>query len=339
MPDVSESEVMPTEHSALLMQRESLVDEIKETADKLARDQATRGDLKIIARALKELRYAFKVFTPYRRQRKVTVFGSARTTPDHPAYIQAVEFGKRMAEEGWMVLTGAGGGIMEAAHVGAGREMSMGVNIMLPFEQEANPVIAGDDKLVHLKYFFTRKLLFVKEVHALVVCPGGFGTMDECYEILTLVQTGKRDLMPIVLLDEPGGTYWEHWNKFVKKELLKNKLISEQDLSLYLITDNLDEATEEIMKFYSVYNSMRYVNEKLVLRLHTEPSDEFVDELNEKFGDILVSGRIIKAEAHRYEADDDHLADLPRLSFRFDRKNIGRLREMVDYINDNVPLD
>lgn len=339
LPNVSESEVMPTEHSSVLMQHSALIDEIKETADKLARDQATRGDLKILSRALKELRYAFKVFTPYRRQRKITVFGSARTKPDHPAYIQAVEFGKRMAEEGWMVLTGAGGGIMEAAHVGAGREMSMGVNIMLPFEQEANPVIAGDDKLVHLKYFFTRKLLFVKEVHGVVVCAGGFGTMDECFEIMTLVQTGKRDLMPIVLMDEPGGTYWSTWLDFVKKELLENELISPEDLSLIKVTDDIDVAIEEIMKFYSVYNSMRYVNENLVLRLHTEPSDQFVETLNEKFSDILMSGRIKKAVAHRYESDDDHLTDLPRLSFRFDRKNVGRLREMVDYINEYVPKE
>jgi uncharacterized protein (TIGR00730 family) len=339
LPNVSESEVMPTEHSSVLMQHSTLIDEIKETADRLGRDQATRGDLKILSRALKELRYAFKVFTPFRRQRKITVFGSARTSPDHPSYIQTVDFGKRMAEEGWMILTGAGGGIMEAAHVGAGREMSMGVNIMLPFEQEANPVIAGDDKLVHLKYFFTRKLLFVKEVHGVVVCAGGFGTMDECFEIMTLVQTGKRDLMPIVLLDESGGTYWNSWLEFVKKELLGNKLIAEEDLSLIKVTDSVDVAIEEIMKFYSVYNSMRYVNEKLIVRLHTEPSDEFITQLNKDFSDILVSGKISKTVAHRYEADDDHLLNLPRLSFRFDRKSIGRLREMIDVINEQVPLD
>ena len=200
-PKLSEVEVIDHSEEELYPHAE-LIEEIKETADKLAVDGATRGDLKILARTLKELRYAFKVFTPYRRQRKVTVFGSARTKPEEGTYKQAVEFGRRMAEEDWMVVTGAGGGIMEAGHVGAGKEMSMGLNIMLPFEQESNYIIEGDPKLVNLKYFFTRKLMFVKEVHSIVVCPGGFGTQDEAFETLTLVQTGKRDLMPIVLLDE-----------------------------------------------------------------------------------------------------------------------------------------
>ena len=203
-PHQSEMDVI--EHVSELKHHEELIAEIKQTADKLAEDKATRGDLKILSRALKELRYAFKVFAPYRMNRKVTVFGSARTKPENPCYTTAETFGRRMAEEGWMVVTGAGGGIMEAAHRGSGREMAMGLNILLPFEQEANPVIAGDPKLVSLKYFFTRKLMFVKEVHAIVSCPGGFGTLDEAFESLTLVQTGKRDLMPMVMLDEPGGT-------------------------------------------------------------------------------------------------------------------------------------
>jgi len=220
----------------------TLVDEIKATADKLAADGATRGDLKILSRVLRELRYAFKVFTPYRRQFKVTVFGSARTSRDNPAYLQSVEFGRRMAAAQWMVVTGAGGGIMEGAHVGAGQKMSMGVNIMLPFEQESNAVISQDQKLVHLKYFFTRKLLFVKEVHAVALFPGGFGTQDEGFETLTLVQTGKRDPMPIVLLDEPGGTYWTAWQQFVENELLGRELVSPEDLSLYKVTDNVETA-------------------------------------------------------------------------------------------------
>lgn len=203
--DVSETYPLPTEHTPVDDGSQFLIDEIKETADKLSRDQATRGDLKLISRALKELRYAFKVFKPFRRRRKVTVFGSARLKPEHPSYQQAVEYGRKMAKYGWYVVTGAGGGIMEAAHVGAGRKMSMGLNIMLPFEQEANYVINDDEKLVNLKYFFTRKLLFVKEVHAVVLFPGGFGTQDELFETLTLVQTGKRDLMPVVLVDPPGG--------------------------------------------------------------------------------------------------------------------------------------
>src|SRR6201993_441207 len=220
---------------------EQLVQQLKETADKLIRDQANRGDVKLLSTALKELRYAFKVFAPYRQRRKVTVFGSARLSADHPAYAQAVEFSRRMVESRFMVITGAASGIMEAGHVGAGRENSIGVNILLPFEQDANAVIAGDAKLMHLKYFFTRKLLFVKESDAIALFPGGFGTLDEGFEALTLVQTGKSHLFPIVLLDEPGGDHWKLWQAFITKQLLARKLISPEDLHLYKITDSVDE--------------------------------------------------------------------------------------------------
>ena len=336
-PDVSESEVL--DHSAESTQHSELIDEIKETADKLARDGATRGDLKILSRALRELRYAFKVFTPYRRQRKVTVFGSARTKPGEPTYDAAVEFGKRMAAEGWMVVTGAGGGIMEAAHVGAGRDMSMGLNIMLPFEQEANHIINGDPKLVNLKYFFTRKLLFVKEVHSVVSCPGGFGTQDEAFETLTLVQTGKRDPMPLVFLDAPDGTYWSGWLDYVKTELLGNGMISPADLSLFKVTNDIEEAVDEVLGFYAVYNSMRFVRDKLVLRLHYEPGEQFIERLNDEFNDVLESGKIEKTTAHRFEADDDHLKDLPRISLHFNRARLGRLRQMIDFINEELDPD
>ncbi len=330
-PQSSESEVI--EHVAELRQHEELINEIKLTADKLANDGATRGDLKILSRALKELRYAFKVFAPYRRNRKVSVFGSARTRQDHPCYQTAETFGRRMAEEGWMVVTGAGGGIMEAAHRGSGREMAMGLNILLPFEQEANPVIAGDPKLVSLKYFFTRKLMFVKEVHAIVTCPGGFGTLDEAFETLTLVQTGKRDLMPLVMLDEPGGTYWSAFLKYVRDELLDNGLISPSDLSLFRVTDKVEEAVEEVLGFYSVYNSMRFIRDRLVLRLHVAPTDHLMQRLNDEFADVCASGRIERAEPHQVEADDEHLLSLPRIALTFNRKAVGRLREMIDVIN------
>lgn len=335
-PRVSESDVLPTEHSSELYPHDSIIGSIKESADKLKQDQATRGDLKILDRALKELRYAFKVFTPYRKQRKVTVFGSARTLPDDPAYQQALQFGRRMAEEKWMTVTGAGPGIMEAAHVGAGTDMSMGVNIMLPFEQEPNYVIHKDEKLVNLNYFFTRKLLFVKEVHAIVCCAGGFGTLDEAFEILTLVQTGKRDPMPIVLLDTPGGTYWKDWETFIKNNLLKQELISKEDLSLFHVTDNIEDAVDEVIGFYSVYNSMRYVKGRLVIRLHVEPSNEFIEQLNDEFRDILDSGIISKVDTHELEGDDSHLAKLPRISLAFNRKNLGRLRQMIDRINNEL---
>ena len=332
-PDAAEADPLPTEHESVLSPHEELVASIKESADRLLADGATRGDLKILDRTLRELRYAFKMFTPYRRRRKVTVFGSARTPPDHPGYQHAEEFGRRMAELGWMVLTGAGGGIMEAAHVGAGREMSMGVNILLPFEQQANRIIHNDEKLAHLKYFFTRKLLFVKEVHGIVTFPGGFGSQDEAFETLTLVQTGKRDLMPLVWIDEPGGTYWSHWQQFIEDELLAPGLISPADTSLYKITTDLDEAVDEIMNFYSVYNSTRYVRGKLIVRLHADPGDELLGRLNEEFADLLERGRIERVGTHELEADDAHLAHLPRLGLWFNRRRIGRLRQMVDVLN------
>ncbi len=313
--------------------RTALVNEIKETADKLDRDQASRGDLKILSRALKELRYAFKVFTPFRHVKKVTVFGSARTPPVHPDFQASVDFGRKMAEAGWMVVTGAGGGIMEGAHQGAGPAMSMGVNIMLPFEQEANPVINHDSKLVTFRYFFTRKLMFVKEVHAVVLFPGGFGTQDELFEVLTLVQTGKRDLMPIVCVDSPGGTYWSHWIDFVRKELLSRNLISPNDLSLVKITDNVDVAFDEVMSFYRNYDSMRYIRETLVLRVRNPVTDALLDKLNAEFTDILISGTIERTTTHPFELEDEETRDLPRLALQFNRRDAARLREMINVIN------
>lgn len=315
---------------------ESLIEEIKLNADKLVRDNAALGDVKILARALKELRYAFKVFTPYRQHRKVTVFGSARTKPDHPSYQQSVEFGRRMAALGWMVLTGAGGGIMEGAHVGAGRDMAMGVNIMLPFEQAANPVIDKDHKLINLKYFFTRKLLFVKEVSAIALFPGGFGTQDECFETLTLVQTGKHELMPIVCVDDPANDYWKKWRRYLADELLSEGLISPEDLSLFKVTNSVDAAIEEILHFFRAYHSMRFLRGQLILRLNLPVSDDLLTRLNDEFSDLLESGRIERAAAHRLESDDTEALELPRLTLRFDRKKVGRLRQMVDVLNDEA---
>ena len=336
-PRVGEADPLPTEHTeTVLTPEQRLYDELRATFAKLERDGATRGDLKILARAFRELRYAFAVFKPLRRERKVTVFGSARTDPDNADYQSAVEFGRLMADEKYYVVTGAGGGIMEAAHVGSGRDWAVGLNIMLPFEQSANPVVDGSDLLINLRYFFTRKLLFIKEVHAVVCYPGGFGTQDEAFETLTLVQTGKRDMMPIVLVEHEGGDYWKGWEQFVADRLQRDGLISPSDRSLYRITQNPAVAVEEILQFYSVYNSMRYVRGKLVLRLHKEPTDRFVDLLNERFADICASGRIEKCQAHELEADDKHLLELPRLKLHFNRRDQGRLREMIDYINSEL---
>jgi uncharacterized protein (TIGR00730 family) len=312
---------------------EQLVQQLKETADKLIRDQANRGDVKLLSTALKELRYAFKVFAPYRQRRKVTVFGSARLAADHPAYTQAVEFSRRMAAARFMVITGAASGIMEAGHVGAGRENSIGVNILLPFEQDANAVIAGDAKLMHLKYFFTRKLLFVKESDAIALFPGGFGTLDEGFEVLTLIQTGKSHLFPIVMVDEPGGDYWKQWKHYVEEVLLKRGMISPPDMALFKVTDSVDEAVAEIVNFYRVYHSMRYVDGHLVLRLQHALPEPLLEKIRTEFADIVDSGSFELTSALPAEANDTHLATLPRLCFRFDRKNLGRLRMLVDTIN------
>lgn len=323
----------PQEESPHHVSIEQFIQQIKETADKLLRDQANRGDVKMLTTALKELRYSFKVFGPYRQRRKCTVFGSARLPADHPAYVQAVEFGRRIAEEGFMVITGAAAGIMEAGHVGAGREHSIGVNILLPFEQDANAVIAGDHKLMHLKYFFTRKLLFVKESDAIALFPGGFGTLDEGFEVLTLVQTGKSHLMPIVLVDEPGGDFWSRWYDYIEEGLLKRKLISPEDVHLFKITDSVSEAIAEIQNFYRVYHSMRYVGRDLVFRLKHPLAEEHLESIRQNFSGILKSGTFEQIGALPAEANDHHLADLPRLRFRFDRHQLGRLRQLVDEIN------
>ena len=314
-------------------QIDDLIGRIRDSADKLASDGPSRGDLKILSRTLRELRYAFKVFSSYRRHRKVTVFGSARTTPDQPAYQQAVQFGQAMAHNDWLVVTGAASGIMEAGHRGAGREHSMGLNIMLPFEQAANPVIAGDHKLVHMKYFFTRKLMFVKECDAVVCLPGGFGTLDEAMEVLTLLQTGKRDIVPLVLLDEPGGTYWQALHEFLVGKLLHRGMIAEEDFSLYRITDRCEEAVEEVLGFFHVYHSMRYVRSKLVLRLKEQLSPVLLSDINLHFADILNSGSFVLRDALSEEADELEIAALPRLVFHFNRRNLGRLRQLIDAIN------
>ncbi|MCC9600212.1 LOG family protein [Stieleria sp. JC731] len=314
-------------------EKTSLFDEMRATIDRLERDQTSRGDLKVLSRTLLELRYAFKVFRPYRRRRKVTIFGSARTKPDHPDYQSAVQLGRQMAGHGWMVITGAGGGIMEAGHVGAGKEASMGLNIMLPFEQGANHVIEGDPKLVTMKYFFTRKLMFVKECSAVVCCPGGFGTLDEALETLTLMQTGKQTMLPLVLLDHPNGHYWSDFGKFVDRNLGEGGMISGDDTALYKITNDVGVAVKEILQFYRRYHSMRYVHDRLVFRLKERLSDEKLDSLNENFADILVKGKITQSKSLPEEAGEPDLAGLPRLVLHFNRRSLGRLRLLINEIN------
>jgi uncharacterized protein (TIGR00730 family) len=310
--------------------------QIKETADKLLNDHASRGDVKLLATAVRELRYCFKVFAAYRGKRKAAVFGSARTRPDQPVYAAAEEFGRRMVESGWMVITGAGGGIMEAGHRGAGRDDSFGLNILLPFEQSANPVVQGDPKLVTMRYFFTRKLMFIKESDAVVLFPGGFGTHDEAFEALTLVQTGKSHIFPIVMVDEAGGGYWKLWRRFIEDSLLARGYISAHDMNLFRVTDSVEEAVREVTGFYRVYHSMRYVRGNLVLRLRSPLPDRLLEQIKWGFGDILAGGTFEQVEALPEEANEPELASLPRLKFRFDRHAVGRLRQLIDVINAEV---
>jgi uncharacterized protein (TIGR00730 family) len=309
------------------------VEQIKEVADKLVKDGATRGDSKLLASALKELRHCFRVFAAYRGTRKATVFGSARTKPSHPAYQAAVEFSRKITTQNWMTITGAASGIMEAGHVGAGRDMSFGLNILLPFEQGANPVISGDPKLMNLRYFFTRKLAFIKESDAVVLFPGGFGTHDELFETLTLIQTGKTHVFPIVLVDEPGGTYWKRWQEFVVEDLLDRGYIGPADLKLYSITDNVDQAVQEVTNFYRVYHSMRYVQGDLVFRLSSQPSATTLKQIQADFTDLLSDGTFELCEALPAEQNEPTIRHLPRLKFRFNKHAHGRLRQLIDVLN------
>jgi hypothetical protein len=290
-------------------------------------------DLKIVHRSLKEMRYAFRVFMPYRDRRKVSIFGSARLSPDHPLCDLARRFARLLAEKRFMVITGAGDGIMRASNEGAGRENSFGVNILLPFEQEPNPAIIDDPKLIQFKYFFTRKLFFARESHASAVFPGGFGTHDEIFEMLTLLQTGKNNPHPIVLIDAPGGTYWRKWESFVQDEMLATNLISPEDLGLYRIVDSAEAAVAEIEGFYRVYHSSRFVKNRLVLRLQHPLTAGQVESLNERFAHLGPEGKIEQGSALPEEADEPDLLAFPRLLVPYDRRSAGGLRRLIDVVN------
>jgi uncharacterized protein (TIGR00730 family) len=309
------------------------VADIIENALKLLADVENGGDVRVIQTALRELRYAFKLFAPYSHVRKVAMFGSARTQPTRLEYQQAVEFGRKIAEAGFMVITGAGGGIMQAGHEGAGPEKSFGANIRLPWEQSVNPVIREDKKLVTFKYFFTRKLIFIRHSDAIALFPGGFGTMDEGYEALTLMQTGKSQLMPLVLIDRPGGTYWRTWDKHVREHLLRDQLISPDDLNLYQITDDTDQAVKIITRFYRNFHSTRFVKDLFVIRLKHVPTESALQAMNEDFADIILGPEIRRIDPTPEELADGDQVDLPRVAFGFNRRDYGRLRQLVDVLN------
>jgi uncharacterized protein (TIGR00730 family) len=310
-----------------------LIEEMIVTALKMARDEMGIADLKLINRSLKEMRYAAKIFAHYAQFPKVVIFGSARTTTEAPEAKVAENFARAMVGHGYMVITGGGEGIMGAAQRGAGREHSFGLNIRLPFEQQANEIIQGDPKLINFNYFFDRKLNFVKESHAFALFPGGFGTMDETFEILTLMQTGKARIIPVVMLDRPGGDYWQTWMKFQTEYLCKLGLVSPEDFSFFKITHDVDEAVREILQFYKVYHSARWVGEQLVLRICRPLTKDAVADLNKNFADVVREGEIVQSSALRPEKNEPEIWNLPRIILTPHRNNFGRFRQLIDAIN------
>ncbi|WAL59287.1 LOG family protein [Thermocoleostomius sinensis] len=314
------------------MEHGPLIQQALTTLVRMAEVEADRLDWKILNASLQDMERAFRVFYPYRHVRKITIFGSARTAPADPTYQMAVEFARAVVEMGFMVMTGGGPGIMQAGNEGAGADKSFGLNIQLPFEQGSNPFIEGDPKLIDFKYFFTRKLFFLRETDALALFPGGFGTQDEAFECLTLMQTGKTALLPLVLIDKPGSDYWQSWDAHLRHNLLKTGLISPDDLYLYTITDRVDVACEEIASFYRVFHSSRYVGEYLILRLKTELTPADIEYLNQNYRDLLIDGHIQQTktlpEEHHSKTDD-----LFRLVLHFNQRDHGRLYQMIREIN------
>ncbi len=302
----------------------------------LLADQPNILDLKIASAALAEMREAFKMFAPFHDIPKVTIFGSARTQMADPLYVHAREVASRLAAAGWMVVTGAGPGIMQAGMEGAGRDMSIGVSIRLPFEQGANPVIAGDVKYVSMKYFFTRKLMLVKESKGFVCLPGGFGTLDETFELLTLTQTGKGLPVPIVFLNTPGDPYWETVHDFVGRQLVERGLVSPADNDLYLVTDDCEAAVDEVIGFYRNYDSIRYVGQLAVVRMKRAPTDVQLAALNDRFGHLCVDGKIVRAAPFEPERKEKDKLDLARIAFTFVRHSYGDVRDLIDTVNSFV---
>jgi uncharacterized protein (TIGR00730 family) len=310
-----------------------LLSEIISTIIKLGMEAPDKGDLKLVNNALKELRYSFKIFSPYRDIKKVAIFGSARTSPSACEYKMAVEFAKRITDKGYMVVTGGGPGIMEAGNKGSGKGKDFALNIRLPFEQKPNPYINEQEKLINFKYFFTRKLIFIKETDATVLFPGGFGTHDEGFEILTLMQTGKARPRPIVLIESGHSTYWETFHDFIEKELSGNAFISKDDLNLFYIAKTVEDAIKYIDDFYSIYHSIRYAGDITVLRLNKPLPNKALTALNKKFKSIMTKGRITCSGPLRHEKENNEYPNLPRLIMYFNRRDYGQLLQMIHFIN------
>ncbi|PJD95283.1 MAG: hypothetical protein CK425_09220 [Parachlamydia sp.] len=298
---------------------------------KLLNEGLDTGKLKLITRTLKEMRYAYKIFNQYAGKRRISIFGSARTPELHPNYIAAKLFSSKLADEGWMCMTGAANGIMKAGLEGAERGSSFGLSIQLPFESSANSVIEGDPKLISFRYFFTRKLMFMSHSDALAAFPGGFGTLDELFECLTLIQTGKANIIPIILMEESEGSYWKYWESYVKEHLMETGLISQDDAHLYYIAPSIEAGVQHVLKFYHRYHSSRYVNDYLVLRLTTPLTNAQVNLLNQEFASLVQSGTIEQRGA--FPEEDEHL-ELPRIAFIHTRRDMGLVRAMIDKINE-----
>jgi hypothetical protein len=322
------------------VRRPEIVREMIIASLKAGQETDDPADLKLMNSTLKEMRFTAKIFGPYRAIRKVTVFGSARIAPDHPGYRVARDLGRALAMKGYMVITGGGPGIMQATNEGAGPEASFGVNIRLPFEQRPNPVIDGGPRTINYKYFFNRKVAFLKETDAVVLFPGGFGTLDEAMETMTLVQTGKHAALPILLFEEPGGAYWKRWRQFLRKELEVSGYIDPLDLELLVVVHTVEEAIAIIDRFYSGFHSLRYVKEKLVLRIRSALSEGRLQALAEAFSDLLVpGGKFQQTGPLPEEADEPALADLPRLILDFNRRSFARLRLFIDAVNEALLED
>jgi uncharacterized protein (TIGR00730 family) len=334
---INSTEMLQSAHEVLTAEckdlRSSLYRDLVMNALKCKRDELDTLDLKVISRALAEFRHAARAFKPYRHIRKVSMFGSARVTPDSANYQSAAKFGELAAKAGFMVITGGADGIMRAGIEGAGAENSFGINILLPLEQSANKIIQKDPKSINFKYFFTRKIFFVMEADAIALFPGGFGTHDEAFEVLTLLQTGKAPPMPVVLIESPGENYWEAWDHFIRSQLLTRRLISKEDLSFYHIVNSPEQARNYIKFYYSTYHSLRQVRNTLVIRLEKELAEYQIKILNARFADIIESGEIKKVSPMADEADEAALLDKPRISFNFNHKSAGRLNEMILTIN------
>ncbi len=317
------------------IRRPDIVRELILAALKAGQEDDEKADLKLMNTTLKEMRFTAKVFGPYRHIRKVSVFGSARTPADAPSYMMAKELGRMLAARGYMVITGGGPGIMQAVNEGAGPKHSFGINIRLPFEQKPNPIVEGNPRSINYKYFFNRKVAFLKEADAVVLFPGGFGTMDEAMETLTLAQTGKHNPLPVIMLEPPGQTYWRNWAALVERDLAGDGYIGREDLELFEIMDSVERAVARIAMFYRRYHSLRFVADRLVIRLRSALPSSAFERLPMDFADLLRPGGTFTrlASALPEEADEPAIAALPRLVADFNRTCFARLKALIDYIN------